>query len=209
MTCVAKGILVPHPKDISHVSIAGAKWILVIEKEATFQAILSSGLGESLLCDGIIVTAKGYPDIATRSFLRALTTPSSWNMFGSSNTFALVDYDPDGLGILSTYKYGSRALAHENTDLATGCIRWLGLNSSQVVQNQQVSHDQQRLITLSKRDRRRANQMLGDEVFREFGGESGWRRELQVMLILNLKAEIQICDSNVDGLSTWLQTQLQ
>ncbi|KAL9085629.1 MAG: hypothetical protein Q9165_007530 [Trypethelium subeluteriae] len=151
---------------------------------------------------------KGYPDIATRAFLRALVVPSSWNLFSSPKSYALVDYDPDGLAILSTYKYGSRALPHENMDIAVGSIEWLGLNSSQAMADRDVVDYQQGLITLSDRDRRRANQLLDDAPFREAGPERAWRRELQVMLVLNMKAEMQIRDSDVNGLSRWLEMNL-
>ena len=129
-------------------------------------------------------------------------------MFNTPKAFALVDYDPDGLAIVSNYKYGSRALAHENMGKTVNDIRWLGLTSSQVVANQGASDNQQSLIILSARDRKKANHMLDHEVFQESGPEPGWRRELQVMLILNIKAELQICDSPVDGLSAWLKTEL-
>ncbi|KAL9063181.1 MAG: hypothetical protein Q9157_008364 [Trypethelium eluteriae] len=151
---------------------------------------------------------KGYPDIATRAFLRALVVPSTWNLFSSPKSYALVDYDPDGLAILSTYKHGSRALPHENMDIAIGTIEWLGLNSSQAIADREVVDYQQGLVTLSDRDRRRANQLLDDAPFREAGPERAWRRELQVMLVLNMKAEMQICDSDVKGLSRWLEVHL-
>ena len=136
-----------------------------------------------------------------------MAIPSSWNLFRTLKAYALVDYDPDGLSILSTYKYGSRALAHENTDITLRSIEWFGLTSSQAAADRDITDDQQSLITLSDRDRRRAIQMLGDGVFQEYGPEPGWRRELQVMLNLNLKAEIQSCDSIFDGFLRWLQTK--
>ncbi|KAF2230216.1 DNA topoisomerase IV, alpha subunit [Viridothelium virens] len=203
-----EGYLVPHPKDISHACVEAAEWILVVEKEATFCSIVNSHPGQSLLSKGIIITGKGYPDIATRAFLRALVVPSTWNLFSSPKSYALVDYDPDGLAILSTYKHGSRALPHENMDIAIGTIEWLGLNSSQAIADREVVDYQQGLVTLSDRDRRRANQLLDDAPFREAGPERAWRRELQVMLVLNMKAEMQICDSDVKGLSRWLEVHL-
>lgn len=45
---------------------------------------------------------------------------------------ALVDGDAFGIDILSVYKYGSRALQHENYKLAAGRVRWLGLWSSEL-----------------------------------------------------------------------------
>jgi len=47
------------------------RYCLVIEKEATFQGLADSGFFRRLEC--MIVTAKGFPDLATRAFLRRLT----------------------------------------------------------------------------------------------------------------------------------------
>jgi meiotic recombination protein SPO11 len=47
---------------------------------------------------------------------------------------ALVDADPFGLDILSVYKYGSRAMQHENDKLAARRIKWLGLWASELEQ---------------------------------------------------------------------------
>jgi meiotic recombination protein SPO11 len=118
--------------------------------------------------------------------------------------FALVDFDPDGIGIMSTYKYGSMALAHENLNLAVPSIRWLGVKSSDIVQG---SIDHTGLLKLSSRDRGIARRMLQRDVFGEDGREQEWRRELQVMLVLNVKAEIQILSSG-GGVEAWLDGKL-
>jgi meiotic recombination protein SPO11 len=141
--------------------------------------------------------AKGYPDIQTRQFLRLLSTHVP-------TIFVLVDFDPDGLGIMSTYKYGSIALAQESQHLAVPSIRWLGVRSSDFVQD---SCDKTGLLKLSGRDRRIAMRMLEKDIFGEEGREKEWRRELQVMLVLNFKAEIQILSSG-EGLEGWLDGKL-
>jgi len=116
-----------------------------------------------------------------------------------------VDYDPDGLGIMSTYKYGSMALAHENANLAVPSIQWLGVRSCDIVQN---DADKIGLLKLTKRDRRIAIRMLEKDMFQEGGKEGEWRRELQVMLMLNLKAEIQVLSSGDSDLEGLLDTRL-
>ncbi|KAI9712363.1 MAG: hypothetical protein M1820_001576 [Bogoriella megaspora] len=151
--------------------------------------------------------AKGYPDVARRAFLHALASPTAWNNFTAPKVYALVDYDPDGICILSTYKYGSAALKHENIGLAVDKIQWIGLNSYQAI-SAQGSNNYQEMIVLSQRDRGKAKWMLISDVCGEDGLEPRWRRELQVMLILNLKAEVQIWDSANEGLSDWLLARL-
>ncbi|KAH0542284.1 hypothetical protein FGG08_003311 [Glutinoglossum americanum] len=149
--------------------------------------------------------AKGYPDISTRAFLRLLSRAkptASQNAF--LPIYALVDFDPDGLGILSTYKYGSVALAHENAQLTVSSIRWLGVRSGDL---QGGSTDEvQGLLGLSARDRGKALKMLGNEVFAE---EFEWRREMQVMLFLNFKAEIQVMSGfGKVGLEKWIEERV-
>ncbi len=44
---------------------------MVVEKDAIFQRLVDDGFAEHI--GGILVTAKGMPDMATRAFLHALT----------------------------------------------------------------------------------------------------------------------------------------
>lgn len=63
----------------------------------------------------------------------------------------------------------------------------------------------QGLISLTPRDRRMAIKTLQRDSL-----EEEWRRELQVMLMLGAKAEIQIINSaDGAGLGIWLDKKLQ
>jgi meiotic recombination protein SPO11 len=57
------------------------------------------------------------------------------------------------------------------------------------------------------RDRRLAQRMLDREPFIEDGPEPEYRRELQNMLMLNIKAEIQLLEAGSSGLQGWLRTE--
>jgi len=148
---------------------------------------------------GILVTAKGYPDIQTRQFLKLLSKQQS-----VVPIFALMDFDPDGIGIMSTYRYGSVALAHENAHLAVPRMRWLGIRSCEITQDHDSS---QAHLKMTHRDRRVATRMLEKQTSLEYGHEDEWQRELQVMLMMNSKAEIQIL-GNGAGLESWLDMKL-
>jgi meiotic recombination protein SPO11 len=117
--------------------------------------------------------------------------------------YGLMDFDPDGLDILSTYKHGSKALAHQSAELALPSIQWIGVNSSHIGQEDDL-HQTQGLLKLSARDRRKATLMLEREQFAEGGAELEWRRELQIMLMLNVKAEIQLLEARAGGLVSCL-----
>lgn len=159
----------------------------------------------------IIKQGKGYPDIATRVFLRNISFPSNINNFRKIPVLALVDYDPDGLGILATYKHGSFTLAHENAGLVTPYIHWLGMKScSHARLSSAEGNPYQLLLRLSPRDRQRAKCMLQRPLLAEGGKELEWRRELQVMLMLNKKNEIEVLDNvNSHGLEDFLLKEMR
>jgi len=64
------------------------------------------------------------------------------------------------------------------------------------------------VLRLTARDRRIAVKMLERPTFAEDGPEPIWRRELQIMLMLNTKAEIQHLSGREGGLEEWLQDKL-
>ena len=194
----------PNLKDILSVSMTSVRWILVIEKEATFRSIAASECWEELSTSGIMITAKGYPDISTRAMLRFFSSPAPQNGFCAPPTYALVDCDPDGIGILSTYKHGSKNLAHETSHLRLPQLQWLGLRSEQILSSHEL-HSNQGLLTLSSRDRNKARKMLEWDVL---VGDGDLRRELQIMLMLNVKAELQLLDAMADGMSSLLRDNL-
>ncbi|KAI4139445.1 MAG: hypothetical protein LQ341_004218, partial [Variospora aurantia] len=154
-------------------------------------------------CDRERGKAKGYPDVSTRTLLRLLSLSSH----PPPRIYALVDFDPDGIAIMSTYKHGSFTLSHENANLRTPSLRWLGVKSGDFVVNDRDggSDDSERtgLLRLSKQDRKKAIKILGRELCSEDGPEHEWRRELQMMLMLNIKVEMEILSERRGGLENW------
>lgn len=161
------------------------------------------------------IQAKGYPDLATRVFLRQLNEHAP-----HVPMFAFVDLDPDGIAIMSTYKYGSLRLAHEGIAssnvpaLSLPNMRWLGVKRQHISQTQ-VEHadlksvpELQGLMRLTARDRTKATRMLEWDLFSEAGPEQEWRHEVQTMLMLNVKAEMQILDEIPAGLVSFLCLEL-
>lgn len=136
--------------------------------------------------------------------------------------YALMDFDPDGIAILSTYKHGSFRLAHEDgayhnaPGLNLPDLQWLGVQSHHISRHPvnegdtetAGSADGQGLTRLTARDRRRAHALLEWDVCAEGGSEPLWRDELQRMLMLNVKVEMQILDEVAGGLVLWLGAAL-
>ncbi|WVR07266.1 hypothetical protein IAU60_004307 [Kwoniella sp. DSM 27419] len=162
----------------------GIDWVLVVEKDAVFQTLCSAKLLEDgRVGHGIIVTGKGFPDLATRQMLRLIA-----DTFVGARLFALVDADPHGLSILSTYTLGSRstAHAHEYSGLALGDrLEWMGVKASDLGRLG-VSYDE--LLPLEKGDIQLATSMLR----RHADLPRDWKRELCQIIHLNRKAEIEI-----------------
>lgn len=63
-------------------------------------------------------------------------------------------------------------------------------------------------MPLTSRDRKRALTLLMDPLCRETGPEPDVRAELQAMLMLNLKAEIQCVETSDRDLGQWVETSL-
>ena len=201
------GVLVPPLRDILSVDMTAVKWILVIEKEATFRSIASSTFWDTISACGVIITGKGYPDIATRALLHLLSMGTPQNGFASPCVFGLADCDPDGLAILSIYRNGSAALAHENDDLRVPQLQWLGLQVDHMM-DENLLHSSQGLLSLTKRDRMRAVKMLERSAGTESEAELHMSRALQSMLMLNTKAELQLLDSVPNGMMNLLESTL-
>lgn len=110
---------------------------------------------------------------------------------------------------MSTYKYGSLNLSHENADLNAPSIQWLGIRNRDVLAGNGEQGEYGGLQRLSARDRKKAAGMLErGEGLQEGGAEEEWRRELQVMLMLNVKAEMEILGERQGGVTGWVKEKL-
>ncbi|KAI9149479.1 Meiotic recombination protein rec12 [Paramyrothecium foliicola] len=123
----AQGTTIPESRSIKSIELQNVKWVLVVEKEAVFRSLSACQFWQtSAAGPGLLVTAKGYPDMVTLSFLRLLQhTHPQLPMYG------LVDFDPDGVNIFRCYRYGSEAYGVGSDDLH---IHRLGIKASHVTQ---------------------------------------------------------------------------
>lgn len=133
---------------------------------------------------------------------------SSRNCYRTPPAYCLVDYDPDGLAIFTTYKYGSRSLAHERDHILTPSLRRIGLTTKDVLQRTQSDELQttDSLLRLTAHDRRLGIRMLERQCRGEVDDELTC--DLRIMLMLNVKCEIQLLDTDASGLSDWLVHKL-
>ncbi|KAK3325991.1 Spo11/DNA topoisomerase VI subunit A [Apodospora peruviana] len=262
------GMLLPSINSVEAIDLHSAKWLLVIEKEATFRTLAASRFHSTCKTGhGVLITAKGFPDLATRRFLHVLHSVRPQLEF-----FGLVDFDPHGISILRTYTKGSRRLEHEQ-GITVPRMRWLGIRSGDVLpytpnvdsttetfQDSQSSDSQASqtissqesasysfaggqyfcleqscefdnegrppkrarvhepdssdssgsIILLTSSDRRRAVNLmkeLRNTLETTDGSDADQMYELQRMMMLNIKAEIQAVDAFGD-VTGWLDERL-
>ncbi|KAE9411586.1 DNA topoisomerase IV, alpha subunit [Gymnopus androsaceus JB14] len=185
--------LIPVGEDVETFNVDDdLAWVLVVEKDAVFQTLchLNATNHSSLPGKGLIITGKGYPDLATRHLVKTLSD----FLPRTIPIVVLVDGDPYGLDILSVYKFGSTRLRHENEKLAAGRVKWMGLLSSELAG---LGIDKDALIPISQHDEKKALSMLQrpPEIM-----PAKWRKELTHMLHNRRKAEIEILSSTRSSL---------
>ncbi|KAK9830301.1 hypothetical protein WJX72_010874 [[Myrmecia] bisecta] len=150
-----------------------ASYILVLEKDTVLSALFDADFHVRTGC--ILITAKGMPDLATRAFLHRLH-----RSLPTLPVLGLVDWNPDGVGIVSVYKHGSAAL--ESRRFVMPGLQWLGMRYDQL-----AGVDASRLQGLSRRDQTKI-QTLTEGVLRD---ELTWAAELAKMEEFQQKAVIE------------------
>uniref|UniRef100_A0A3P8T883 DNA topoisomerase (ATP-hydrolyzing) n=1 Tax=Amphiprion percula TaxID=161767 RepID=A0A3P8T883_AMPPE len=158
--------------------VSSAKFIMIVEKDATFQRLLDDDFCTKL-SPCIIITGKGVPDVNSRLMVRKL-----WDVL-QIPIFALVDADPHGIEIMCIYKYGSVAMSFEAHSLTVPSVMWLGLLPSDL---QRLRVPEEALIPLSKKDEGKLNSLLKRPYLTS---QPDWQKEMELMQQSKVKAEIQ------------------
>ncbi|OLL23940.1 Meiotic recombination protein SPO11 [Neolecta irregularis DAH-3] len=199
-----EGLLIPNVADIKTLEI-NADYVLVIEKEASFQSLcLERFHSHPEIGNAILITLRPIP---TREFLRLLansTTLSQSAYTRSTPIFCLVDNDPHGFEIFSTYKFGSKSLAHENRNLTLPSLQWIGVFAKDF---DGVKNGLDGYMPLTIRDRQKATSLLQNSWL---DGEIEMKSDLCRMLFVGMKAEIQaMCEANKGGLVGYLVDKIR
>ena len=101
-----------------------ATCILVIEKEGVYNRLSEDRFFERI--PSILVTGKGFPDLATRALVKALHVKLQLPVYG------ICDCNPFGVGVLHTYQVGSKRIGIDGGDRYGVPIQWMGLRPSHV-----------------------------------------------------------------------------
>ncbi|XP_037101441.1 meiotic recombination protein SPO11 [Syngnathus acus] len=158
--------------------VSSAKFILVVEKDATFQRLLQDDFCTKL-SPCIMITGKGFPDVNSRLMVRKL-----WDVLRIP-VFILVDADPHGIEIMCVYKYGSVAMAFEAQSLTIPSVMWLGLLPSDL---ERLQVPRNALIPFTKADENKLGSLLKRPYITD---RPEWLKEMMLMQKNKLKAEIQ------------------
>ena len=156
-----------------------ASYALVVEKDAVFDRLRRERIWERVPL--VLVTAKGFPDLATRAFLRGIQ-----NRFPSVATLGLVDWNPSGALILRAYRSGSARAALESARYALE-VKWLGVRLADITNG---VRDGAATMPLTSLDRAKIRNLLETADARTEAGRAT-RSELSEMARLDRKAEIE------------------
>lgn len=94
-----------------------------MEKDAVFTYLCGQRIWNTLPC--IVVTGCGYPPLSVRAVVKKIADQFSLPVVG------LFDYNPHGVRILLTYKFGSTRMGLEAHSYAVD-IKWLGVHHDDV-----------------------------------------------------------------------------
>lgn len=108
-----------------------AKWIIIVEKDGIFNRLSEDRFFDRLPC--VLVTGKGYPDLATRTFVKKLSVLLNIPVLG------LCDCNPYGLSVLLTYKLGSARMPLDSP-AQTVNIKWLGIRPSSLKAYEDITY---------------------------------------------------------------------
>ena len=101
-----------------------AKCILVIEKEGVFNRLSEERLYDRFPC--IMVTGKGFPDLATRALVKTLHDELDLPVLG------LCDMNPYGISVLSVYFCAGDRMGVDGNYRYSVPIEWMGLRPTEV-----------------------------------------------------------------------------
>ena len=199
-------------RTVSSSSSSAALCVLVVEKEGVYNRLSEDRFFDRFPC--VLVTGKGFPDLATRALVWTLHHELQLAVVG------LCDCNPYGIGVLQTYQGGGGSRM-DGSDRNYGVpVQWLGLRPSHVAQlrhgNNHNDHQQQHLPpdvyqSLTDNDRKRLDKLCHEShPFHSQCATSEERLdELLLMKKNGYKVELEALHwLGMDYLSDWLHETL-
>lgn len=119
------------------------EFILIVEKDTVFQFLINNPIFLKSFNNYFIVTAKGYPDYITRMFINKIKT--ELNLIRENNNLSDIkllyfgDWDSFGVEIYIQYCFGSKSSCLDNHLLSVSGIKWIGLLSKYIKEQDYVT----------------------------------------------------------------------
>ncbi|KAL8237522.1 hypothetical protein R6Q59_018603 [Mikania micrantha] len=171
-----------HPSVFRDI-ISVADYILVVEKESVFQRLANYCFCKNNHCIIITQLQSRYCVYFLNRFLRLLIDQLRLP------AYCLVDCDPYGFDILTTYRFGSMAskqMAYDAKIMKLPEIKWLGVFPSDA---ERFNVPQQCLLPMTTQDKIKTEAILNRcYLQREV---PHWRLELELLLQSGMKFEIE------------------
>jgi len=175
-----------------------ATCIIVCEKEGVYTRLSEDKFFQSI--PSILVTGKGFPDIATRALVFVL-----WKLL-KIPVYGLADCNPFGLAVLQTYFRGGKRNQVDGGERYHVPIQWVGLRPSQF----KGTHGIQGLPRevhqkLTELDKKKIKSLVQDATNDSFMNGSR-RMELELMRENGWKCELESLHwLGMDYMSRWLE----
>lgn len=154
-----------------------AEFILVIEKDAAFLRLSEDNFYDEY--PSILITGKGFPDLATRMFLKKIVKELDLPVL------SLVDSDAYGAHIQLIYAVGSKSMSYQTPFLTVPEIKWLGVRPSDL---DKYNIPRSVRLPMDENDIKRAENLVEEEFIQE---RPEYKKEIELMIDREEKAEIQ------------------
>jgi DNA topoisomerase-6 subunit A len=167
------GYQIPFNTDNLEFLDHDAKMVVAVETGGMYARLIENGFDEDY--QSILVHLKGQPARSTRRLIKRL------NLELGLPVVVFTDGDPWSYRIFASVAYGAIKSAHLSEHLVTPSAKFLGVQPSDIVEYN-LSTDK-----LTDKDQHALRSELSDPRF----DTDYWRREIQLQIDLNRKAEQQ------------------
>jgi len=161
---------------------SGARFVLVVEKEAVFARLTEEQFTRRY--PSVLITGKGYPDLATRAFVSRVCRHAELPVYG------LFDWNPSGVSLALCYKIGSATFCLEGSKYACPGLRWIGVRHRHIPKALLKDVSASTLSTLSQKEMSLARSML-ERPFFKAPRNRAWASEIEHMIRVGRKVDIE------------------
>ena len=167
---------------------------MIVEKDGIFQRLIEDEIYH--IIPSIVVTGRGFPDLATREFVHRLV------FLLHLPVVILCDNDPFGVAITLNYKCGSARMPTDSPFFPIDA-KWIGLRPSDSMELDFPAHTKE---PLTARDRAKLTKLIASPYIQV---NPAYLQELLQMQELDYKVELEAFHAfGFDAITTYLVYKL-